>query len=154
MLGYEDGIMKKKQESEARFYEAAALYRRGCYAQALRILDELDAQQPGRRRILLPKARCLSRLGCTEEALDICDDLIWRFDYEKARLLRERIVRRSGTRHRDTPPPERQRNPDFLFGAQEAVFGSSSTGSPRLHHRLVIAALLAAATVLALLLLH
>lgn len=75
---------------EQRFNEAKQLFAEGRYADALAILQALDAAYPNDRHLLHPMALCLARLGRTDEARALCERIVRDFDDPKARaLLRE-----------------------------------------------------------------
>ena len=84
--------LMNKNSAEMRFNEADRLYREGRFAAALDLLKDLDARFPNRRDIMFPMARCLSKLGRSEEALHMCNDIVDRFDYDRATELRNRIL--------------------------------------------------------------
>lgn len=75
-----------------RFREADQLYRLRRYAEALEILDQLDAAFPNTRNVMLPRARCLRHLGLATEALRLCDQLIERDGDAEAFQLKQRIL--------------------------------------------------------------
>ena len=81
-----------KTSAEMRFNEADRLYREGRFAASLDLLTDLDARFPNRKNIMFPIARCLSKLGRREEALHICNNIVDRFDYDRATELRNRIL--------------------------------------------------------------
>lgn len=73
-----------KRESLAQFRKADQLFREGNFIGALEILDELDRRYPGQKNIMLPRARCFTYLGQTEQALALCNDVIRKFGDPKA----------------------------------------------------------------------
>ncbi len=80
------------QEAKEHFSTADAYYRRARYAEALALLDELNAAFPNTANILFPRARCMRRLGRTSEALQICDVLIKHFKDKRGSKLRDAIT--------------------------------------------------------------
>jgi tetratricopeptide (TPR) repeat protein len=78
--------------AQERFREADQLYRLKRYAEALEILDRLDAAFPNTRNVMLPRARCLRHLGLTTEAVRLCDQLIERDGDAEAFQLKQRIL--------------------------------------------------------------
>jgi transglutaminase-like putative cysteine protease len=64
-----------RTEATQEHGRAAALFRHGDYAESLAVLDKLDAAFPQNADILYARARCLGRLGCIKEALELCDRL-------------------------------------------------------------------------------
>lgn len=81
-----------KRTAEMRFNEADRLYREERFAAALDLLKEIDARFPGRQNVMFPMARCLSKLGRNDEALRVCNEIVDKFDYDRATELRNRIL--------------------------------------------------------------
>lgn len=79
------------QLAKRLFKQADDLYRGKNYAAALEILDRLNAAFPDTRRIMYPRAMCLAEVGRVEEAIAICDRLISRHKYKRARELKARV---------------------------------------------------------------
>jgi len=77
--------------AKAKFKSADALFRAGQYAEALKLLAELEATYPNARRVLYPKALCLEKLGQLDEADVICDRLIEQFQDARAQELKLRL---------------------------------------------------------------
>lgn len=80
-------------DARERFSLADACYRRGQYAEALSILDELNSVYPNTANILFPRARCMRRLGRTKEALHICEVLQNQFNDARAIKLQKAIAK-------------------------------------------------------------
>ena len=78
--------------AQSLFDKASSLYGQGRHAEALAILDELDREHPGTRRIMFPRARCLVHLGRLDEASAICNVLVDDQGYQPAVKLRQRIA--------------------------------------------------------------
>lgn len=89
-----------KAEAKALYERASGLFATGNYAQATGILRTLDEEFPGERHIMLARARCLGKLGHVEEAVALCNELIGRYDYQKALALKAEL-------EADTVPIER-----------------------------------------------
>lgn len=85
-----------REQANGRFAEADALFKRGAYAEALAVLDELYAMYPDEHRLLRARAETLAKLGRTDNALELCDRLLEEFQYEKIRPLQERLLRKRG----------------------------------------------------------
>ena len=77
----------RNQEASERFQLTKKLFEEGRYAEALDILVALDEAYPGTKNIIYPRALCLTRLGRTDEAIELCDQLITKFSDHRARLL-------------------------------------------------------------------
>ncbi len=84
-----------KSKSEYEFREADRFYRLRRYPEALAILEELNREHPGTRRVLYPMARCLARLERYADALELTGRLIEEFEYEPARLLHAKLEKRT-----------------------------------------------------------
>lgn len=85
-----------KAQAEVLFTQADDLFSSNQYAEALAILDRLDAAYPNTRRIMYPRARCLGELGRYEEALQLCDEIIEQFEYTPAFGLKRKLSRKAG----------------------------------------------------------
>jgi len=81
-----------KDEAKTKFKKADEHFRSGRFEEALSILDELDVVFPEDRRVLYPRARCLAELSRLDEALQLCDFMVGKWDYVRARRLRSRIL--------------------------------------------------------------
>jgi thioredoxin-like negative regulator of GroEL len=81
-----------KETARLKFKEADELFKSAKYEDALIVLKELDAAFPGSRHIMYPMARCLAKLKYLQAAVDLCDAIYEKFQYEKARELRNRIT--------------------------------------------------------------
>lgn len=84
-----------KEEAGRLFNEADQLYQADEYAQALDVLDRLDAAYPDNRRVMYPRAKCLAAVGRTAEALDLCDRLVNEHGYQKGADLKCLIQERT-----------------------------------------------------------
>jgi hypothetical protein len=80
-----------EQEAKGAFKEGAALYEQGHYQAALDILTQLDRQFPNNVRVQFPIARCLAKLGRTDEAMRLCEQLIASHNHQPAMELRARL---------------------------------------------------------------
>ena len=87
-------MLMERREAKEKFRRSDDLYRTEKFAEALAVLDELGAAFPHTKNILFPRARCLARLGRTEEAMAACDTLIAEFNYGRARKLRAELENR------------------------------------------------------------
>ncbi|MBX7255550.1 MAG: tetratricopeptide repeat protein [Candidatus Hydrogenedentes bacterium] len=129
----------RSNDAKERFSMADAYYRKGRYEEALALLDELNAAFPNTANILFPRARCMRRLGRTQEALHICGVLLKHFNDPRAEKLRRAIEKDLATPRLDDtadepllpnislddilgpppppplpPPPEKFARPDWL----------------------------------------
>lgn len=77
-----------ENEAKALFHQAADVYKDGDHKDALKIFDRLDAAFPNNVLVLYPRARCLAKLGRTDEAVALCDVLITKFGHAPAHELR------------------------------------------------------------------
>jgi len=78
--------------SQEKFDRADRLYQANRFEESLLLLAELDKEFPNTKHILYPMALCLERLGRADEALQLCNLLIQRFQDERAHVLKARIV--------------------------------------------------------------
>ena len=77
------------------FKQADYLYCGKNYAAALELLDSLNAAYPNTRRILYPRAMCLAEVGRSDEGIAICERLISRDKFKRAKELKSRIQQRA-----------------------------------------------------------
>ncbi len=80
-----------RKNAEELFERSKRLYEEGAYAESFRLLERLNTSYPRQRRILLPMAKCLNKMGRKQEAAAICDQLIADHDYPKAVQLKRVI---------------------------------------------------------------
>lgn len=81
-----------KGQAQSQFQKADDFYRQKRYEEALIVLDRLDAAFPGKRNIMLPRARCLRHLKRPQEAMAVCDRLIELYGDERAAKLKTAIA--------------------------------------------------------------
>lgn len=82
-----------------QFKRADTFFKASKFAPALEILRELNGIFPGERKLLFPMARCLAELGQEGEALEVCEVILEKEDYEKARVLHDILAdKQSGVR--------------------------------------------------------
>ena len=74
------------------FARADALYRQGQYRESLAALNGMAAAFPDNKALLYAMALCLERLERQEEAIRLCDRLIREFHFDKALILKARLV--------------------------------------------------------------
>lgn len=91
-----------RESSEQRYEQASQLYREGKHAEALVILDELNAAYPTKKSILYARAQCLAALGREDEAREICEHLVATFNYPRA----ERLLAKLGPELPVEPQPD------------------------------------------------
>lgn len=80
------------REAERRFQEADTLFREGRYQDAQTVLYGLNEAYPNTRHIVWAMARCHQALGQTQSALDACEYLIQRWDYNRAHRMKARLL--------------------------------------------------------------
>ena len=74
-----------------KFKEAGSLYRAGQYKEALSILEELNRKYPHQKEVMHAAALCLEKMGKTQQALQVCDDLIAMHHDDRAQAIKERL---------------------------------------------------------------
>ena len=65
-----------QQQAEQLFNQAGQLFQQGQYEQALNILGQLNQAFPNSGRILMPAAQCMEKLGRTQEAQPLVQQLV------------------------------------------------------------------------------
>ena len=63
------------------------------YAEAYDVLKMIDQERPNTKNVLYALAVAADAIGMTDEALELCDRLIMEFDHDKAKVIRDRILR-------------------------------------------------------------
>lgn len=81
-----------KSEAKKIFLEANALYDRGNFDEALRLLQRLNLEFPRQKHILFAAARCLEELGRAQECIALCEQLITLFQDERAEIILSRLA--------------------------------------------------------------
>jgi tetratricopeptide (TPR) repeat protein len=74
-----------------QYRQAIQLIRVGRYEESMHILQEIDGERPETKNVLYAMAVCCEMLGKTDEALDMCERLIARYEHPKARIIKARI---------------------------------------------------------------
>ena len=74
-----------------QYRQAIQLIRVGRFEESLHILQEIDTERPDTKNVLYALAVCCEMLGRNEEALDLCDRLIAKYEHPKARIIKLRI---------------------------------------------------------------
>ena len=97
------------QQSEATFQQAGQLFQQGQYEQALNLLGQLNQAHPNSAKILMPAVQCMEKLGRTQEALPLCQQLI-QLQHPQGQALYQHL---SG---QGTPPPIPQENAGGIPG--------------------------------------
>ena len=108
------------------FNDAHILYRGKNYAAALELLNRLDAAFPNAHRIMYPRAMCLAEVGRVTEALAICDRLIHRHKYKRAKKLRSEIARFQKV----TAAPAEDRRPPKLLNRRRGLLRAQHSRVP------------------------
>ncbi|HOQ32552.1 MAG TPA: tetratricopeptide repeat protein [Candidatus Hydrogenedens sp.] len=78
--------------SKQKLKQAESLYEEKKYTEALKLLDELEQENPGEKKVAYGRAMCLARLGNYADAMLLCDELLARYRDEKAKVLKEKIM--------------------------------------------------------------
>lgn len=81
----------EENEARDRFDRADDLFRRGRYAEAIDVLNELETNFPKNHRVLNAKAKTLAKMGKLQSALAVCDRLLNELGYEKIRSFRNQL---------------------------------------------------------------
>ena len=120
----EFGVLNNREATE-KFKLADKLYRARQYEEALQVLDELDVHFPGTRHVMFPRARCLSKLDRTTEAMYLLREVVEKYKYAPAEeLLNYLSVLQTTPLESDhpLPPPEPE---DGGLGEPQAEEGDS-----------------------------
>jgi tetratricopeptide (TPR) repeat protein len=80
------------QESKQKFDQASALFKAGRHAEALQLLNALNQAHPNSKEILFPAALCLEQLGQTEQALNLCEQLLTQHGDNRAQQIKDRLA--------------------------------------------------------------
>ncbi len=80
------------QTSKQKLKQAENLYEEKKYTEALKLLNELEQENPGEKKVAYGRAMCLARLGNYADAMLLCDELLARYRDEKAKVLKEKIM--------------------------------------------------------------
>lgn len=78
--------------SKQKLKQAESLFEEKKYTEALKLLDELEQENPGEKKVAYGRAMCLAKLGNFADALLLCDELLARYRDEKAKILKDRIM--------------------------------------------------------------
>ena len=78
------------------FTRANSLYCQGRYEHALAVLQELVLSFPDNKTVLYAMALCLERLERQKESAHLCDRLIREFHFDKALILKARLITTPG----------------------------------------------------------
>ena len=81
-----------KQEARDLFRKADALYVAAQYDEALHLLQRLNREFPRQKHIMYSAALCLEQLGRAQESIALCEQLIDRFQDERAELILNRFA--------------------------------------------------------------
>ena len=101
-----------KIEAKETFLQADALFAQGRHEAALHLLQRLNREFPRQKHVMYSAALCLEQLGRAQESIALCQQLIERFQDERAELILSRfagedrveapIISASGTRKLST----------------------------------------------------
>lgn len=80
------------EEAKQRYVEAVRLAQARRFAEALPLLDELDAERPNSRHVLYQRAKCLIALDRTDEAEALCGRLDGKAEPGQLEELRAALV--------------------------------------------------------------
>jgi tetratricopeptide (TPR) repeat protein len=81
-----------KSEAKKIFLEADALFDRGEFDASLHLLQRLNREFPRQKHIMYSAALCLEQLGRAQECIGLCEQLIARFQDERAELILSRLA--------------------------------------------------------------
>ncbi len=84
-----------KSAATQKFQQSKQLFSQQRYADALVVLDELNAAFPRQQELLYARALCLAELQRPQEALSACEQSIQLFDDTRAKALKAQIERES-----------------------------------------------------------
>jgi len=82
----------EKETSLDLFARADAMYRQGRYSESLAALRKLAVPFPDNTTLLYAMALCLERLDRRDEAVALCDRLVREFHFDKAVILKARLI--------------------------------------------------------------
>lgn len=81
-----------KSEAKKVFQEADTLYQQGQYDAALHLLQRLNREFPRQKHIMYSAALCLEQLGRAQESIALCEQLIERFQDDRAEVILSRFA--------------------------------------------------------------
>ncbi len=81
-----------KKEAKEKFLEADALFTQGRHEDALHLLQRLNREFPRQKHIMYSAALCLEQLGRAQESIALCQQLLERFQDERAELILSRFA--------------------------------------------------------------
>lgn len=81
-----------KSEAKRIFLEADALFDRGDFEASLHLLQRLNREFPRQKHIMYSAALCLEQLGRAQECIGLCEQLIARFQDERAEVILGRLA--------------------------------------------------------------
>lgn len=81
-----------KTEAKRIFLEADALFDRGDFEASLHLLQDLNREFPRQKHIMYSAALCLEQLGRAHECISLCEQLIDRFQDERADMILGRLA--------------------------------------------------------------
>ena len=81
-----------KKEAKEIFLRANTLYGKGHYDDALHLLQRLNREFPRQKHIMYAAALCLEQLGRAQESIALCEQLIERFQDERAEMILSRFA--------------------------------------------------------------
>jgi len=100
------------EQSDQLFQQAGQLFQQGQYEQALNILGQLNQAHPNSAKILMPAVQCMEKLGRTQEALPLCQQLI-QLQHPQAQEMYQRMSGQAAA-----PPPVPQQNAGGIPGLE------------------------------------
>lgn len=81
-----------KTEAKRIFLEADALFNQGEFDASLHLLQRLNIEFPRQKHIMYSAALCLEQLGRAQECIGLCEQLIDRFQDERADVILGRLA--------------------------------------------------------------
>lgn len=81
-----------KKEAKKVFQKADELFLQEKYEESLHLLQRLNREFPRQKHIMYSAALCLEQLGRAQESIALCEQLIERFQDERAELILSRFA--------------------------------------------------------------
>ncbi len=81
----------EKWKAKRDFADADDLFKRKKYNDALAILNRLNREFPDNFRVMMPRALCLAEMGRYHEAATVCEQILSKDEYPRARKLLVRL---------------------------------------------------------------
>lgn len=123
--------MVNSGELHLQYRYAIQLIKGQQYAEAYDILKMIDQERPNTKNVLYAMAVAADAAGMTDEALPLCDRLIMEFDHDKAKIIRDRILRGQTIRLKSLGGDSESLGlPSSLTGLSSGMNAASSSREP------------------------